>query len=110
KAAYPWIALDGVSVPFSDLPAKVTTEAITNAPTADVIWMPPTLRQNMMKNQILTDVVLESDKNMPADTLDPDNIAHPIWQLAIGIVHNPNVVPDPPATPEELANPRWKGK
>ena len=110
KAAYPWITFEGVSVPFTDLPAKMTTEAITNAPTADVIWMPPTLRQNMTKNNILTDVVLAGDKNMPADTLDSNNIAHPIWQLAIGILYNPGVVPDLPATPQDLANAKWKGK
>jgi ABC-type Fe3+ transport system substrate-binding protein len=110
KTAYPWITLQGVPVPFTDLPAKVTTEAITNAPTADVMWFPPTLRQNMLKDDVLTDVVIDGDKNMAADTLDEGNIAHPVWQLAIGLVYNPNVVPEPPSDPLELADPKWKSK
>jgi ABC-type Fe3+ transport system substrate-binding protein len=110
KAAYPWLTLQGVPVPFTDLPAKVATEAITNAPTADVMWFPPTLRQGMAENLITTKVTLQGDKNMPPDTLDPVEEAHPVWQLATGIVHNPKLVPDPPATPLDLANPRWKGQ
>jgi iron(III) transport system substrate-binding protein len=110
KSKYPWVNLQGVAVPFTDLPAKVTTEAITNAPTADVMWFPPTLRQTMTENDILASVAIAGDKNMPADTLDEGNIAHPVWQLAIGIVHNPSVVPDPPGDPLNLADPRWKGQ
>ena len=109
-AAYPWMTFSGVPVPFTDLPAKVATEAITEAPTADVMWFPPTLREQMTANLILAPTTLDGDANMPPDTLDPDRVAHPVWQLGIGVVYNPDIVTGPPTTPEQLADPTWLGK
>jgi ABC-type Fe3+ transport system substrate-binding protein len=109
-AAYPWASVAGTPVAFSDLPAKLISEQVTGAPTADVTWFPPTLQQKLSQYPIFQPVTLAGDKNMPADTLDPTNIAHPAWQLAIGIVYDPKVVSNPPATPQDLANPEWKNQ
>lgn len=108
--AYPWASVAGTPVTFSDLPAKLISEQVTGAPTADVTWFPPTLRQKLMAHNIFTPVSLAGDKNMPANTLDPTKYAHPVWQLAIGLVYDPKVVPTPPATPQDLANPEWKNQ
>ena len=47
---------------------------------------------------------------MPASTLDPQNYAHPVWQLGIGLVYDSKVVTSPPKTPKDLADPQWKGQ
>jgi ABC-type Fe3+ transport system substrate-binding protein len=108
--AYPWASVTGTPETFSDLPAKLISEKVTSAPTADVVWFPPTLRQKLMAYDIFTPVTLAGDKNMPANTLDPQKYAHPVWQLAIGIVYDPKVVTNPPATPQDLADPQWKNQ
>lgn len=105
QAAYPTVTVEGVPVNFTELPAKVATEHATNAPTADVIWMPPTLRQGMQEIGALASTPLEGDANMPEDTLDPDGFAHPVWQLAIGLVYDPTVTTDMPTDPTQLADP-----
>ena len=107
QAAYPFMTVEGVPVNFTELPAKVATEHVTNAPTADVVWMPPTLRQGMQEIGALAPISLEGDANMPADTLDPDEFAHPVWQLAIGLVFDPTITTDIPSDPLELADPVW---
>jgi ABC-type Fe3+ transport system substrate-binding protein len=105
--AYPWASVAGTPVAFSDLPAKLISEQVTSAPTADVVWYPPTLRQKLMTYNIFTPLTLAGDKNMPASTLDPTKYAHPVWQLGVGIVYDPKVVTNPPTTPLELASPEW---
>ena len=108
--AYPWASVAGTPVTFSDISAKLISEQVTSAPTADVVWFPPALRQKLMTYSIFTPVSLAGDKNMPTDTLDPTKYAHPVWQLAIGLVYDPKVVTNPPATPQDLANPEWKNQ
>jgi ABC-type Fe3+ transport system substrate-binding protein len=112
QKAYPWAKFTGSSVPFTDMPNKLVTEAATGAPTADVVWCPPTLRQIFLKSNILTKVALSNDALMPKDSLDPDGYAHPVWQLVTAPVYNPNVLAETalPKDPFDLANPIWKGK
>jgi ABC-type Fe3+ transport system substrate-binding protein len=108
--AYPWASVAGTPVAFSDLPAKLISEKVTSAPTADVTWFPPTLRQKLESYSIFQALTLAGDKNMPASTLDPKNFAHPVWQLGVGLVYDPKVVTNPPKTPQDLADPQWKGQ
>jgi ABC-type Fe3+ transport system substrate-binding protein len=108
--AYPWASVAGTPVAFSDLPAKLISEKVTSAPTADVTWFPPTLRQKLESYSIFQALTLAGDKNMPASTLDPQNYAHPVWQLGVGLVYDPKVVASPPKTPQDLADPQWKGQ
>ena len=108
--AYPWASVAGTPVAFSDLPAKLISEKVTSAPTADVTWFPPTLRQKLESYGIFQALTLAGDKNMPASTLDEENYAHPVWQLGIGLVYDPKVVTSPPKTPKDLADPQWKGQ
>jgi ABC-type Fe3+ transport system substrate-binding protein len=110
QKAYPWAKLTGSSIPFTDMPNKLVTESVTGAPTADVVWCPPTLRQIFVKSNILAKVPLANDSLMPKDSLDPDGLAHPVWQLVTAPVYNPNVLTALPKDPYELADPVWKGK
>ena len=110
KAAFPWTNLQAVPVVFTDMPNKIITEAVTGAPTADVIWCPPTLRQGFLEKDIFVKVNLINDSLMPPETLDPDGYAHPAWQLLTSIVFNTNMVQAEPKDPTELADPSYKGK
>lgn len=110
KAAYPWVKFQGVSVVFSEMPNKLITERVTGAPTADVIWCPPTLRQGWLKNDVVAKVPLVNDALMPKEALDPDGWGHPVWQLLITIQYNTASGVKPPNDPAELADAAWKGK
>jgi ABC-type Fe3+ transport system substrate-binding protein len=107
QEAYPGVTVEGVAVNFTELPAKVATEHATNAPTADVLWVPPTLRQGVQELGAITPVDLANDANMPEDSLDPDGYAHPVWQLAIGLVYDPTITTDMPTDPAQLGDPAY---
>ncbi len=110
QKAYPWAKLQGVSLVFSDMPTKIVTETVTGAPTADVIWSPPTLRQTWLKNNVVVKVKLVNDSLMPATTLDTDEYAHPVWQLLIVPQYNTKLGVNVPSDPYTFADPSWKGK
>ena len=110
KAAYPWTNARVENLTFRDLPNKLITEAITQAPTADVFMLPRTFRETMLQNEVVVPVKLPADDAMPQDLLDPEPYSHPCYILLISMIYNTNALPGGPPDPKALATPAWSKK
>lgn len=110
EKAYPWTKLTTFSASLRDLPNKILTESITEAPTADVFMLPATFRQMLLQNNVPTKVKIASDAKMPQDLVDAQDLAHPCYVLLVTNLYNTNTVKTPPKDPFELADPSWKDK
>ncbi len=110
KAAYSWTSPEVQSVTFRDLPNKLITEAITQAPTADVFMLPRTFREAMLQNDVVVPVKLPADAALPEDLLDAEPYSHPCYILLITLIYNTNALPSGPPDPKDLATPAWAKK
>ena len=109
QAAYPWTKVTPQSVNFSDLPGKLTTEAVTGAATADVFMLPNAFRQQMLSNNVPVPVRLSTDAAL-GDLVDPGGYGHPCYILLIAIEYNTNLLKSGPPKPQQMSDPAWQGK
>jgi iron(III) transport system substrate-binding protein len=110
RKAYPWANVQTFVGPAKDVSNKVLAETLAGTPTADVFMLPPTFRQTLMSNGVITPAKLPSDKAMPSNFLDPTGYGHPVYQLVITLLYNTDLVKAPPTDAYDLSSSSWSGK
>jgi iron(III) transport system substrate-binding protein len=110
SAKYPWAKVETVVGSQTDLRNRAITESVAKAETADVLTLSNANRKALLDSNIIRPVQLHEEANYPADILDSDHYAHPLYQYVVLYVFNQNLVGHAPASVEDLADPSWQGK
>ncbi len=110
RAKYPDIDLEVFVGTPSDVVNKLVTEAVTGAPSADVLMSTATQRATLVDMGVVTPTRVESETRIADGFLDPEGYYHPAFLLLVPILYNTNLQDDFPKDIFELADPKWKDK
>ena len=110
RQTYPDIELEVFVGTPSDVVNKLVTEAVTGAPSADILMSTATQRKTLVDAGVVVPTRVESESRIAPGFLDPDGFYHPVYVLLVPILYNTNLQQIPPEDILELADPKWKDK
>jgi iron(III) transport system substrate-binding protein len=110
KKEYPWATVEIVVGSQTIIRNRVITESVAGGETADVIICTNAARQALLQNNAVRPVSVSAESALPKDLVDGQHYAHPLYQYVATFVFNKSLVPNAPATMEDLADPSWNGK
>jgi len=109
KKKYPDIQFDYYSAGAGKLMAKIAAERQSGKMTVDVLWHSevPDFYQ-LKKEKMFEKYVSPEAKNVKSTVKDPDGYFTPARLGTLGIVYNTKRITAPPATWQDLLDPRFK--
>jgi len=109
KKKYPDIQFDYYSAGAGKLMAKIAAERQSGKMTVDVLWHSevPDFYQ-LKKENMFEKYVSPEAKNVKSTVKDPDGFFTPARLGTLGIVYNTKRITAPPATWQDLLDPRFK--